>query len=79
MTKIRTPQLSEKPTKNGSDTVTGYFRSHKQSAEVLDKDELSAAMRERVKLSIYMKRIMAIEDTGRRDWHEPLRRLRFNS
>jgi hypothetical protein len=31
------------------------------------------------KLSIYMKRIMAIEDTGRRDWHEPLRRLRFNS
>jgi hypothetical protein len=43
----------------------------------LTKDELrSAAMRELhvSKLSFDMGWIMAIEDTGRHDWYEPLRR-----
>jgi hypothetical protein len=44
----------------------------------LTKDELrSAAMRELnvSKLSFDMGWIMAIEDTGRQDWYEPLRRM----
>jgi hypothetical protein len=43
----------------------------------LTKDELrSAAMRELnvSKLSFDIAWIMAIEDTGRQDWYEPLRR-----
>ena len=52
------------------------FMQHNQP-KFLTKDALrSAAMRELnvSKLSFDMGWIMAIEDTGRHDWYEPLRR-----
>jgi len=55
----------------------------KQSAEVLDEDELrAAAMRELnvSKNAFDAAWVIAIEDTGRHDWYEPLRkRLRVKS
>jgi hypothetical protein len=78
MTKTRSQQLSEKANEERRrcrDWLLPFMQNGQP--KFLTKDELrSAAMRELnvSKLSVDMGWIMAIEDTGRHDWYEPLRR-----
>jgi hypothetical protein len=84
MAKSRSEQLSEKAADERR-RCRGWLLRFMQNDQpkFLTKAELrSAAMRklEVSKNSFDMAWIMAIEDTGRHDWYEPLRRrLRFNS
>lgn len=79
MTKSRSQILSEKADAERQrcrNWLLPYMQNNQP--KFLTKDELrSVAMRELdvSKLSFDMGWIMAIEDTGRHDWYEPLRRL----
>lgn len=84
MTKSRSQILSEKADaerRRCRDWLLPFMQN--KQPKFLTKDELrSVAMRELdvSKLSFDMGWIMAIEDTGRHDWYEPLRRqLRVKS
>jgi hypothetical protein len=76
--KNRQQQLSEKAheeQRRCRDWLLPFMQNNQP--KFLTKDELrSAAMRELnvSKLSFDIGWIMAIEDTGRQDWYEPLRR-----
>jgi hypothetical protein len=76
--KNRQQQLSEKADQERRrcrDWLLPFMQNNQP--KLLTKDELrSAAMRELnvSKLSFDIGWIMAIEDTGRQDWYEPLRR-----
>lgn len=78
MTKSRSQILSEKADgerRRCRDWLLPFMQNNRP--KFLTKDELRrAAMRELnvSKLSFDMGWIMAIEDTGRHDWYEPLRR-----
>ena len=78
MTKSRSQQLSEKAAEERRrcrDWLLPFMQNNQP--KFLTKDELrSAAMRELdvSKLSFDLGWIMAIEDSGRHDWYEPLRR-----
>ena len=78
MTKSRSQVLSEKAAEERRrcrDWLLPFMQNNQP--KFLTKDELrSVAMRELdvSKLSFDMGWIMAIEDTGRHDWYEPLRR-----
>ena len=78
MTKTRQQELSEKFTKQwqrSRDWLVPFM--HDNQPKFLTKDELrSAAMRElNVSKSAFdFGWMAAIEDTGRHDWYEPLRR-----
>src|SRR5712671_7031527 len=77
MTKSRSQMLSEKAhaeRRRCRDWLLPFMQANQP--KFLTKDELrSAAMREleASKLSFDIGWIMAIEDTGRHDWYEPLR------
>jgi hypothetical protein len=73
--KNRQQQLSEKADQERRRLGLPFMQNNQP--KFLTKDELrSAAMRELnvSKLSFDIGWIMAIEDTGRQDWYEPLRR-----
>jgi hypothetical protein len=78
MTKNRSQKLSEKADaerRRCRDWLLPFMQNNQP--KFLTKDELrSVAMRELdvSKLSFDMGWIMAIEDAGRHDWYEPLRR-----
>ena len=78
MTKSRSQQLSEKAAEERRrcrDWLLPFMQNNQP--KFLTKDELrSVAMRELdvSKLSFDLGWIMAIEDSGRNDWYEPLRR-----
>jgi hypothetical protein len=78
MTKTRSQELSDRADderRRCRDWLLPFMQT--KQPKFLTKDELrSAAMRELhvSKLSFDMGWIMAIEDTGRHDWYEPLRR-----
>jgi hypothetical protein len=84
MPKSRSQELSEKADderRRCRDWLLPFMQNNQP--KFLTKEELrSAAMRELnvSKLSFDMGWIMAIDDTGRHDWYEPLRRrLRIRS
>ena len=78
MLKTRSQQLSERADderRRCRDWLLLFMQTNQP--KFLTKDELrAAAMRELnvSKVSFDMGWIMAIEDTGRHDWYEPLRR-----
>ena len=78
MTKSRRHELSEKfreEWQRSRDWLMPFMQNNQP--KFLTKDELrSVAMRELdvSKLSFDLGWIMAIEDAGRQDWYEPLRR-----
>lgn len=78
MLKTRSQQLSEKAgeeRRRCRDWLLPFMQNNQP--KFLTKDELrSVAMRELdvSKLSFDLGWIMAIEDSGRHDWYEPLRR-----
>jgi hypothetical protein len=78
MPKSRSQELSEKADQERRRCRDWLLRfMENNQPKLLTKDELrSVAMRELnvSKLSFDMGWIMAIEDTGRHDWYEPLRR-----
>ena len=73
----------KKPKRNGSDVAIGCFHLSEKQPKFLTKAELrDTAIRELKvsKNSFDFAWIEAIEQTGRHDWYEPLRRrLRIKS
>jgi hypothetical protein len=75
--KSRQQQLSEKADqerRRSRDWLLKFMQG--DQPKFLTKDELRAAAKRELnvsKLSFDMGWIMAIEDTGRQDWYEPLR------
>jgi hypothetical protein len=84
MTKNRGQELSEKVTEQwqrSRDWLMPYMQNNQP--KFLTKDELPSAACAKLNVSknaFDMGWMMAIEDTGRHDWYEPLRRrLRVKS